>query len=66
MKIEKVKKLLANLHVKTEYFIQIRNLKQSLNNEWVFRKVHKVIKFNQNPWLKPYIHSNTDLRKEQF
>ena len=31
MKIKKVKKLVANLHDKTEYVIHIRNLKQSLN-----------------------------------
>ena len=30
MKIEKVKKLAANLYDKTEYVIHIRNLKQSL------------------------------------
>ena len=31
MKIEKVEKLVANLHDKTEYFIHIRSLKQALN-----------------------------------
>ena len=30
MKIEKVEKLVANLHDKTEYVIHIRNLKQAL------------------------------------
>ena len=64
MKIEKVEKLVANLHDKTEYVIHIRNLKQALNHRLVFKKVHRVIKFNQNAWLKPYIDMNTDLRKK--
>ena len=38
MKIEKVKKLVANLHDKTKYVIQIRNLKQALNHGLVFFK----------------------------
>ena len=48
MKIEKVEKLVANLHDKTEYVIHIRNLKQALNHGLVLKKVHRVIKFNQN------------------
>ena len=64
MKIEKIKKLVANLHDKTEYVIHIRNLKQALNHRLVLKKVHRVIKFNQNAWLKPYIDMNTDLTKK--
>ena len=64
MKIEEVEKLLANLHDKTEYVIHIRNLKQALNHGLVLKKVRRVIKFNQNVWLKPYINMNTDLRKK--
>ena len=64
MKIEKVEKLVANLHDKTEYVIHTRNLKQALNNGSVLKKVHRTIKFNQNVWLKPYIDINTDLRKK--
>ena len=63
MKIEKVEKLVANLYDKTEYIVHIRNLKQALNHGLVLKKVHRVIKFNQNAWLKPYIDMNTDLRK---
>ena len=48
MKTEKVEKLVANLHDKTEYVIHIRNLKQALNNGLVLKKVHRGIKFNQN------------------
>ena len=36
IKIEKVKKLVANLHDKTEYVIHIGNLKQALNKGLVF------------------------------
>ena len=53
MKIEKVKKLVANLHDKTEYVIHIRNLKHTLNHILVLKKVHGVINFNENAWLKP-------------
>ena len=48
MKNEKVEKLEANLHDKTEYVICIRNLKQALNHGLTLKRVHRVIKFNQN------------------
>ena len=48
MKIEKIEKLVANLHHKTEYVIHIRNLKQALNHGLVLKKVHRAIKFKQN------------------
>ena len=50
------------MHDKTEYVIHIRCLKQVLNHKFVLKKVHRVIKFNQNGWLKPYINMNTGLR----
>ena len=56
MRIEKVEKLVANLHDKTEYVLHIRNLIQAL----VLNKIYKRIKFNQNVWLKPYIDMNMD------
>ena len=56
MRIEKVEKLVANLHDKTEYVLHIRNLIQAL----VLNKIYKRVKFNQNVWLKPYIDMNTD------
>ena len=64
MKIEKVEKLVANLYDKTEYVIHMRNFRQPLNHELVLKKYHRVTKFNQNAWLKPYINMNTDLRKK--
>ena len=63
MKIDKVEKLVANIHNKTKYVTHKRNLKQSLNHG--LKQVHRVIKFNQNAWRKPYIDMNTELRKKQ-
>ena len=39
MKIEKVKKLLTNLHDKTGYVIHIKSVKQALNNGLVLKKI---------------------------
>ena len=63
LRIEKVEKLAANLHDRTEYVIHIRNLKQSLNHGLVLKKVQRVIIFNQNASLKPCTDMNTNLRK---
>ena len=65
MNIEKAEKLAVNLHDEIEYVIQMRKLKQELNQILVLKKVHTVIKFNQNAWLKPYIDMSTDLKKRQ-
>ena len=51
------------MHDKKEFVINIRNLKQALNNGLVLKNVHRVIKFNQKAWLKLYIDRNTGLRK---
>ena len=67
IKMEKFEKLVANLHDKTEYAITIRNLtirKLALNHGLVLKKVHRVIKFNQNAQLKSYIDMNAVLRKK--
>ena len=64
-KIKKIEKFVANVHDKAEYVIHIRDLKQTLNLTLILEKVHRVIRFNQNAWLKPYIDTNTDLRKKQ-
>ena len=57
----KVEKLVTNLHDKTEYVFHIRNLRQKLNHRLILKKVHRVIKFNQNVWLKSYLDMNTKL-----
>ena len=63
MKIDKCKKLVCNLRNKKKYFVYIRSLKQALNHGLKLKKVHIIIEFNQEAWLKPYIDMNTKLRK---
>ena len=48
MKIEKVEKLVTNLHGKTGYVIDTRNLKQTLNHGLVLKTFLIAIRFNQN------------------
>ena len=64
MKIDKCKKLVCNLYDKKKYFVHIRSLKQALSHGLILKKVHRVIQFNQEAWLKPYIDMNTELRKQ--
>ena len=63
-KFEKVEKLVYSIEDKEKYVIHIRALKQALNNGVKLKKVHRVIKFRQKAWLKPYIDMNAKLRKE--
>ena len=63
MKIAKVKKLVGNLRNKAKYVVQVRNLKEVLNDGLVLKKINRVIKFNQNACLNLYIDIKTDLKK---
>ena len=48
MKIEKVEKIVSNLHDKTQYVMHRINSRQASHHQLVLKKVHRVIKFNQN------------------
>ena len=63
MKIDKFKKLVCNLRNKNKYVVQIKSLKLALNHGLKSKKIHRIIEFNQEAWLKPYIETNTQLRK---
>ena len=56
--------LVCNLHDKKKYVVHISILKQALNHGLKLKKVHRVIEFNQEAWLKKYIDMNTELRKK--
>ena len=63
MDVNKCKKLVCNLFNKKKYVVHINALKQALNHGLKLKKIHRVIEFNQEAWLKPYIDMNTELRK---
>ena len=63
-KVNKCNKVVCNLCDKKSYFVHIRSLKEALNHGLILKKVHGVIQFNQEAWLKPYIDMNTELRKQ--
>ena len=64
MIINNTKKLVCNLNDKKNYIVHINVLKQALDHGLKLRKVHRVIEFEQEAWLKEYIDVNTELRKK--
>ena len=64
MVINNTKKLVCNLNDKKNYIVHINVLKQALDHGLKLRKVHRVIEFDQEAWLKEYIDVNTELRKK--
>ena len=58
-----VSKLIPMLRDKKEYVLHYRNLQLYLDLGLRIKKVHRVLKFNQSPWLKQYIDFNTEKRK---
>ena len=55
-------KLAFNILKNYMNFITIYHL--APNHGLIMKKAYRVIKLNQNAWLKPYIDMNTDLRKK--
>ena len=57
-----VHKLIPTLADKQNYVLHYRNLQLYLNLGLKLKKVHRVLEFNQSPWLKQYIDFNTQKR----
>ena len=57
-------KLLLTLEDKEKYVVHYRNLQFYLRQRMRLKNVHRVIEFNQEPWMEPYIRMNMEFRKQ--
>ena len=53
-----VSELIPTLRDKKEYVLHYRNLQLYLDLGLKIKKVHRVLEFDQSPWLKQYINLN--------
>ena len=58
-----VNKLIPTLSDKKNYVLHEENLKLYLSLGLKLKKVHRVLEFDEKPWLKEYIDFNTEKRK---
>ena len=61
---EKDKKLILDLLSKSNYKIYYKNLECNMKLGVKITKVHKILTFDEKPFLKDYIDLNTNLRKK--
>lgn len=60
----KQEKLITDLSDKKEYVVHYRNLKLYIELGMKLKTIHRVLEFDQDTWLKPYIDFNTKKRQE--
>ena len=58
-------KLLLTLQDKNNYVVHYRNLQFYLKQGMKLKRVHRVLEFGQECWMKSYIRMNTKFRKKR-
>lgn len=62
-KRSKNSKLIPTLNDKQNYVLHYRNLQLYVSLGMKVTKVHRILEFKQEPWLRTYIDFNSDRRK---
>jgi hypothetical protein len=63
-KSNKTQKLIMDLHDKKNYVVYSRLLEDHVSRGAIVTKIHRIISFREEAWLKPYIDFNTAQRKK--
>ena len=56
-----VQKQILTLRDKDRYVLHYRNMQLYLSLGMRLKKVHRALRFDQSPWMEPYIRMNTEL-----
>ena len=62
--VPNTEKLVLTLEDKEKYVVHYGNLQFYLRQGMRLKKIHRVIEFDQEPWMEPYIRMNTEFRKQ--
>ncbi|XP_015787958.1 uncharacterized protein LOC107364979, partial [Tetranychus urticae] len=57
-------KLIPNLFNKIKYVTHYRNLRYYMSKGLLLKKIHRILQFEEKPWLKPYIMLCTEKRQQ--
>ena len=64
IKVDKISKLIPTLYDKKNYICHVKNLQLYVDLGLKIKKIHRILEFDQNPWMKGYIEFNTEIRKK--
>lgn len=60
----KVEKLLTTLEDKDNYVLHYKNLQLYLRLGMKLKKIHRILEFQQEAFMKPYVEFNTQMRQK--
>ena len=64
LRMPNMEKLVLTLEDKEKYVVHYKNLQFYLRQGMQLKKVHRVIEFDQEPWMEPYIRMYTEFCKQ--